>query len=73
MNMIELFQECIRTLGNIYVPAALTEQISVPVYNVRQDLVSLVNQLNKPKEEEKNDVNLDEIKDDNGEQKDADT
>lgn len=43
MTDLELLQKCVTDLGNISIPAVLIEQIGIPVYNVRQNLIALVN------------------------------
>ena len=41
MTDIEVLQKCINDLGQISIPASMIEQIGIPVYNVRQNLISL--------------------------------
>ncbi len=41
MSDIELLQKCIKDLGTISIPTVLLEQIAIPIYNVRQNLIAL--------------------------------
>lgn len=41
MSDYELLQKCIKDLGSINVPMAFLEQIGVPIFNVRQNLINL--------------------------------
>ena len=43
MTDLELLQKCIAELGGISIPTVLIEQIGIPVYNVRQNLIALMN------------------------------
>ena len=59
MTDLELLKRDIELLGNIRVPAALMEEVSLPIFNVRNDLINLHNsvlqsivEMKKQKEEE---------------------
>ena len=59
MTDIEMLNNCINELARISVPVVLTEQIGIPVYNVRQDLIRLANSViesTKRKEKESKEV-----------------
>lgn len=72
MTDLELLSACINELGRISVPTVYVEQIGIPVYNVRQKLISLyksVSELSKPQEEPEPEVqepeNAEPVTDDN--------
>jgi len=55
MSNLEKIEAAIRTLNNVRVPAALTESIAIPVYNVTLVLNEVLQSMqaeNKPKEDE---------------------
>lgn len=41
MTDLDLLQKSIQTLGAVSVPVGLTEQIGIPIYNVRADLITM--------------------------------
>jgi hypothetical protein len=47
MTDIELLQNCIKELGLIDIPVGLLEKLGIPIYNVRQRLIALLNKVNK--------------------------
>ena len=54
MTDIEVLHTVINELGAISVPAALTEQVAIPIHNARQKLIVLNNAIvEKRNEEEK--------------------
>ncbi len=53
MTDLELLQKCIAELGGISIPTVLIEQIGIPVYNVRQNLIALMNSVQKKSAEQK--------------------
>ena len=45
MTNLEIVTNCINELARINIPAGLIEQVGIPVYNVRQDLIGLANSM----------------------------
>ena len=45
MTDIEILTNCINELARINVPMGLIEQVGIPVYNVRQELINLANNI----------------------------
>lgn len=52
MTDLEILKKAITDLGAISVPNLLLEQIALPIYNVRQSLIGLLNAINKQQKEE---------------------
>lgn len=53
MTDLELLQKCIAELGSVSIPTVLIEQIGIPVYNVRQNLIALMNSVQMKSAEQK--------------------
>lgn len=47
MTDIELLQKSIQELGMIHVPVGLMDNIGIPIYNVRGNLISLLKTVSK--------------------------
>ena len=45
MTDLEILTNCINELARINVPMGLIEQVGIPVYNVRQELIGLANRI----------------------------
>jgi len=45
MSDLELLEKCIKDLGRINVPMALLEQIGIPIFNVRQNLMAILDSI----------------------------
>lgn len=45
MTDLEILTNCINELARINVPMGLIEQVGIPVYNVRQELIGLANSI----------------------------
>lgn len=52
MTDIEILEDAINTLGRMTIPVELAEQITIPVYNVRNNLIMLLDAIHKKLEEE---------------------
>lgn len=52
MTDIDLLKESVNTLGNIPIPAKLIESIGIPIYNVRSNLITLINAVTEKQAEE---------------------
>ena len=59
MTDIDILARCINALGRINVPIDYTDQIAVPIKNVRMDLITLyeaISEIRKKKEQENESV-----------------
>ena len=45
MTHLEVITNCINEMARINIPAGLIEQVGIPVYNVRQTLIELANEI----------------------------
>jgi hypothetical protein len=45
MTDIEILTNCINEMARINIPAGLIEQIGLPIYNIRQELINLANNI----------------------------
>lgn len=52
MTDIEILEDAIRTLGSMAIPVDMAEQITIPVFNVRNNLIMLLDAINKKLNEE---------------------
>lgn len=52
MTDIEILEDAINTLGRMTIPVELAEQITIPVYNVRNNLIMLLDAIHKKLDEE---------------------
>lgn len=50
MDTLQVLQTVVNELGSVCIPAAYMEQIGVPVYNSRQKLIALFNEIQKAAE-----------------------
>lgn len=52
MTDIEILEDAITTLGRMTIPVELAEQITIPIYNVRNNLILLLDAIHKKLDEE---------------------
>lgn len=52
MTDIEILEDAITTLGRMTIPVELAEQITIPIYNVRSNLILLLDAIHKKLDEE---------------------
>lgn len=65
MTDIEILTNCINEMARINIPAGLIEQIGLPIYNIREELINLANSIiEKANKVEKNeDSKIEAVKD----------
>ncbi len=64
MTDIEMLKKCINELGRINVPTVLLEQIGIPIFNVRQNLITLFSSIEtqrKPAVEEEPEIKIEPV------------
>lgn len=68
MTDIEILTNCINEMARINIPAGLIEQIGLPIYNIREELINLANSIIEKanKEESKNEAVKDAVENQNG-------
>lgn len=65
MTDIEILTNCINEMARINIPAGLIEQIGLPIYSIRQELINLANSIieKSNKEEKDKDSKIEAVKD----------